>query len=110
MKKFLLTFTLLSLLILPAHARSTVTLADLHGTVGVQLEEFVKEVIADSESRGDSLIIFELDTPGGLVEAMRGIVQAILASRVPVAMWIPPGGRAASAGAFIVQASHKLIP
>ena len=89
-----------------AEAKSTVTLADLHGTVGVQLEEFVKEVIADSESRGDSLIVFELDTPGGLVEAMRGIVQAILGSRVPVAVWIPPGGRAASAGAFIVQAAH----
>ena len=106
MKKFLLTLTLSALLTLPAYARSTVTLAELHGTVGVQLEEFVKEVIADSESRGDSLIIFELDTPGGLVEAMRGIVQAILASRVPVAMWIPLGGRAASAGAFIVQAAH----
>ena len=106
MKKFLLTLTLISLLTFPAHARSTVTLADLHGTVGVQLEEFVKNVIADSESRGDSLIIFELDTPGGLVEAMRGIVQAILSSKVPVALWIPPGGRAASAGAFIVQAAH----
>lgn len=108
MKKIILTIALLtlSLLAMPAHARSTVTLADLHGTVGVQLEEFVKNVIADSESKGDSLIIFELDTPGGLVEAMRGIVQAILSSRVPVAMWIPPGGRAASAGAFIVQASH----
>ena len=105
MKKILCTLTLL-LLTLPAHARSTVTLADLHGTVGVQLEEFTKNVIAHSESRGDSLIIFELDTPGGLVEAMRGIVQAILPSKVPVALWIPPGGRAASAGAFIVQAAH----
>ena len=106
MKKILLTLTLTALLTLPAHARSTITLAELHGTVGVQLEEFVKEVITYSESRSDSLIVFELDTPGGLVEAMRGIVQAILASRVPVAMWIPPGGRAASAGAFIVQAAH----
>ena len=105
-KRFLLTLTLITLLTLPAHAKSTVTLADLHGTVGVQLEEFTKNVIAQSEAKGDSLIIFELDTPGGLVEAMRGIVQAILASKVPVALWIPPGGRAASAGAFIVQAAH----
>ena len=105
MKKFLCTILLL-LLAIPAHARSNVTLAELHGTVGVQLEEFVKEVIHTSESRGDSLIVFELDTPGGLVEAMRGIVQAILSSKVPVAVWIPPGGRAASAGAFIVQAAH----
>ena len=106
MKKFLFTALLMIMCISCAEARTTITLAELHGTVGVQLEEFVKDVISDSESCGDSLIIFELDTPGGLVEAMRGIVQAILSSRVPVAMWIPPGGRAASAGAFIVQAAH----
>ena len=89
-----------------AWARSDVTLAELNGTVGVQMEEFVREVIAKAESNGDTLIIFQLDTPGGLVEAMRGVVQSILASKVPVAVWIPPGGRAASAGAFIVQAAH----
>ena len=89
-----------------AEARSNVVTAELRGTVGVQMEEFVKEVIADSESRNASLIVFELDTPGGLVEAMRGIVQAILSSQVPIAVWVPPGGRAASAGAFIVQAAH----
>ena len=87
-------------------ARSDITLAELNGTVGVQMEEFVKEVISNSEQNGDALIIFQLDTPGGLVEAMRGVVQSILASKVPVAVWIPPGGRAASAGAFIVQAAH----
>ena len=109
MKKFLclgLMLTILSSTSTTALAKSTITLAELHGTVGVQLEEFARNVITDSNSRNDSLIIFELDTPGGLVEAMRGIVQAILASRVPVAVWVPPGGRAASAGAFIVQAAH----
>lgn len=105
MKKFLCTLILL-LLAFPANAKSTVTLAELNGTVGVQMEEFVKETIAKSHADGDSLLIFQLDTPGGLVEAMRGIVQAILASKVPVAVWIPPGGRAASAGAFIVQSAH----
>ena len=105
MKKFLLAITLL-LLALPAHARSTVTLASLRGTVGVQMEEYVKDVIAGAEASASSLIVFELDTPGGLVEAMRGIVQAILSSQVPAAVWVPPGGRAASAGAFIVQAAH----
>ncbi|MBR0069094.1 MAG: ATP-dependent Clp protease proteolytic subunit, partial [Synergistaceae bacterium] len=107
MKKIFCTLLLLCIFSsCTAHAKSTVTLAELHGTVGVQMEEFVKEVIHESESNHDSLIIFELDTPGGLVEAMRGIVQAILASRVPVAVWIPSGGRAASAGAFIVQSAH----
>lgn len=107
MKKFLcLAILILSVVAAPMAEGSTITLAELNGTVGVQMEEFVKEVIKDSETKGDSLIIFQLDTPGGLVEAMRGIVQAILSSQVPVAVWIPPGGRAASAGAFIVQSAH----
>lgn len=107
MKKiFLAIIFILALSVSSASARSEITLAELNGTVGVQMEEFVREVIQNSESRGDSLIIFQLDTPGGLVEAMRGVVQSILASQVPVVVWVPPGGRAASAGAFIVQAAH----
>jgi len=106
MKKIFLAVLIFILSSSAAFARSDITLAELHGTVGVQMEEFVKEVIANSERNGDSLIIFQLDTPGGLVEAMRGIVQSILASKVPVAVWIPSGGRAASAGAFIVQSAH----
>ena len=106
MKKIFLTFLFLILSVSASYARSNVTLAELNGTVGVQMEEFVKEVIAGSERNGDSLIIFQLDTPGGLVEAMRGVVQSILSSKIPVAVWVPPGGRAASAGAFIVQAAH----
>ena len=106
MKKFISLMVLLLISTSISYAQTNITLAELHGTVGVQMEEFVKEVIHDSESKHDSLIIFELDTPGGLVEAMRGIVQSILSSRVPVAVWIPSGGRAASAGAFIVQSAH----
>ncbi|MBR6900559.1 MAG: nodulation protein NfeD [Synergistaceae bacterium] len=106
MKKIFALIFIFALSVSCAWARSDVTLAELNGTVGVQMEEFVKEVITNSERNGDALIIFQLDTPGGLVEAMRGVVQSILASKIPVAVWIPPGGRAASAGAFIVQAAH----
>lgn len=81
-----------------------VLLVPLKGTVGVQMEEFVGKTLR--EAKGCGLVVLQLDTPGGLVEAMRGIVQSILASPVPVAVWVPPGGRAASAGAFIVQAAH----
>ena len=102
----ILCVILMTLFCVPADAKSSVTLAELNGTVGVQMEEFVRDTIRQSELNGDSLLIFQLDTPGGLVEAMRGIVQSILSSQVPVAVWIPPGGRAASAGAFIVQSAH----
>ena len=70
------------------------------------MEEFVQQTLQKAGDGGYSLVVIQLDTPGGLVEAMRGIVQSILASRVPVAVWVPQGGRAASAGAFIVQAAH----
>jgi membrane-bound serine protease (ClpP class) len=83
-----------------------VIVAELSGTVGVQMEEFVMRVVEQAEDDKAALIVFRLDTPGGLVEATRGITQAILGSKVPVAMWVPPGGRAASAGAFMMQAAH----
>ncbi len=102
-RKFLLALMII-LIAGSAYASSTVTLAKLHGTIGVQAEEYIREVI--ESSAGSSLVVIELDTPGGLVESMRGIVQSILNAPVPVCVWVPPGGRAASAGAFIVQASH----
>jgi membrane-bound serine protease (ClpP class) len=83
-----------------------VIVSALSGTVGVQMEEFVARVVERAESGGVGLIVFRLDTPGGLVEATRGITRVILGSRVPVVMWVPPGGRAASAGAFMMQAAH----
>ncbi|MDR1731219.1 MAG: nodulation protein NfeD [Synergistaceae bacterium] len=92
----------------PARAQGSgrVFVAPLNGTVGVQMEQFVTRTIAEAEADNGGLIVFRLDTPGGLVEATRGITQAILASKIPVVMWVPPGGRAASAGAFMMQAAH----
>ena len=83
-----------------------VLVAPLTGTVGVQMEEFVQQAVRRAAQEGRDVLVFQLDTPGGLVESMRGIVQSILASPVPVVVWVPGGGRAASAGAFIVQAAH----
>ena len=92
-----------------AQAAGKVVVAPLTGTVGVQMEEFVAKVIDQAENERAGLVVFKLDTPGGLVEATRGITQSILSSKVPVAMWVPPGGRAASAGAFMMQAAHVSV-
>ncbi len=111
MKRFI-TIAFLSLFVFfvsqnaSAQASGKVIVAPLRGTVGVQLEQFVARVVLQAENEKAGLIVFKLDTPGGLVEAMRGITQTILASKVPIAMWVPPGGRAASAGAFMMQAAH----
>ena len=68
--------------------------------------EFIKTGIKTAEENGAACVIIELDTPGGLAESMRLIVQNILASRVPVVVFVYPGGaRAASAGVMITMAA-----
>ena len=54
--------------------------------------EFIKSGIKQAEENGAACLIIELDTPGGLAESMRQIVQAILASRVPVVVYVSPSG------------------
>ncbi len=68
--------------------------------------EFIKSGIKTAEENGAACLIIELDTPGGLAESMRIIVQAILASTVPVVVYVSPSGaRAASAGVMITMAA-----
>lgn len=63
-----------------------------------------------AKERGGSVLIVELDTPGGLVESTREIVKEILQSEIPVIVYVSPSGaRAASAGLFIVLASHVAV-
>ena len=81
--------------------------AVLEGTVGVSMENFVTGVLARAEVEKGGLVVFRMDTPGGLVSSMRAITAALLESPVPVVVWVSPqGARAASAGAFILQAAH----
>jgi membrane-bound serine protease (ClpP class) len=68
--------------------------------------DFIKSGINTAEENGAVCVIIELDTPGGLAESMRLIVQNILGSRVPVVVFVYPGGaRAASAGVMITMAA-----
>src|SRR5699024_853431 len=54
-----------------------------------------------------ALVVLRLDTPGGLDASMRDMIKKILNAEVPVASWVgPPGARAASAGTYIMYASH----
>jgi membrane-bound serine protease (ClpP class) len=68
--------------------------------------EFIKTGIQTAEEKAAAVIIIELDTPGGLAESMRLIVQNILGSKVPVVVFVAPSGaRAASAGVMITMAA-----
>lgn len=80
---------------------------EIDGAIGVATAEYLIGGLQQAEERGASLVIIQMDTPGGLVEPMRDIVQAILASPVPVVTYVAPGGaRADSAGTYILLASH----
>lgn len=82
-----------------------VIVIDLDGAVGPVSAGFIVRGLKRAADEGASLAVLRLDTPGGLDSSMREIVRAILASPVPVAGYVAPGGaRAASAGTFILYA------
>lgn len=86
---------------------SQATLLTVQDAIGPATSHYIQQGIDTAVARGDALVILALDTPGGLDSAMRDIIQAILASPVPVATYVSPrGARAASAGTYILYASH----
>ncbi|KXV01571.1 serine protease [Caballeronia megalochromosomata] len=90
-----------------AAATAPVVVIPLKGAIGPASADFVVRALARAADERAQLAVLELDTPGGLDLSMRSIIQAILASPVPVAAYIAPSGaRAASAGTYITYASH----
>ncbi|WP_133645856.1 NfeD family protein [Paraburkholderia flava] len=91
----------------PSDNPAPVVTIPVNGAIGPASADFIVRGLAQAEQRHAQLAILQLDTPGGLDTSMRQIIKAILASPVPVAAFIAPGGaRAASAGTYIVYASH----
>ncbi|BAN25084.1 nodulation competitiveness protein nfeD [Caballeronia insecticola] len=90
-----------------AAAAAPVVVIPLKGAIGPASADFVVRALARAADEHAQLAVLQLDTPGGLDLSMRSIIQAILASPVPVAAFIAPSGaRAASAGTYITYASH----
>jgi len=99
--------TLLALLSLRSLAAGEVLQAEIHGAITPASSAYFLRALALAEEREAALLVLGLDTPGGLDSAMREMIQAVLASRVPVAIYVSPSGaRAASAGTYLLYASH----
>jgi membrane-bound serine protease (ClpP class) len=87
-------------------SRSAVVL-DMTGAIGPATSQYVEQGLVAARERGAEVIILRMNTPGGLDASMREIVAGILASPVPVVSFVGPrGARAASAGTYILYASH----
>ena len=87
-------------------AKNYIYIVKVSDAISPGVAEFIKDSIDTAEKDGAACLIIELDTPGGLAESMRKIIQSILGSKVPVVVFVSPSGaRAASAGVMITMAA-----
>lgn len=85
----------------------TVSVISVSGTIGPTTAQYIKRGLRASRERGDELLVIELDTPGGLLDSTQEIVQELLGSSHPTAVYVSPeGANAGSAGTFITLAAH----
>src|ERR1700740_684437 len=88
-------------------ADTVIDVYQVDGVINPVILEYMTDSIRRAESTKGVAVIFQLDTPGGLVDSTREIVKALLNASVPTVVYVSPSGaRAASAGTFITIASH----
>ncbi len=110
-----LVFTAIALILLfqglaqssPERTGITAHTLKIQGSINPAQEDLLQEAMDYAFKSNADLLVLQLDTPGGLGETTRNMVKQILNAPVPIAVWVgPDGSRAASAGVFLVAASH----
>ena len=96
-----------ALTLAPANGERRAVMLTVADVIGPATSDYIQRGLDAAVASGADLVIIKIDTPGGLDTAMRDIIRAILAAPVPVATFVSPSGaRAASAGTYILYASH----
>ena len=91
----------------PDTGTGTGVIIPIDGPIGPATSDFFVRSLEKAEASGADFAVVTIDTPGGLDSAMRDIVRAILAARMPVIGFVSPSGaRAASPGTYILYATH----
>jgi len=86
---------------------STIIKLEIKGAIGPASSYYLEEAMADALRQNAQMVLIELDTPGGLSTSMREMIQEITNSTIPVIIYVSPkGARAASAGTYLIYASH----
>ena len=91
MKRFLFLIVALALFPLSAFT-ATVKVAEIYDAISPASAAYFLRALEDAQHAKADLLVLKLDTPGGLDSAMREMIQGILASPVPVAVWVAPAG------------------
>jgi membrane-bound serine protease (ClpP class) len=105
MRRFLLAF-LISSFFLSAFSAADVLKIVVNDTIQAATEERIERALNQAAAEKDDAVLIELNTPGGVMDAMREIMAKIIASPVPVIIYVTPAGnRAASAGFFILESA-----
>ncbi len=101
-----LAIVVIATVCLSVPASAEILKVTLNDTIQPISEEYIARAIAEAGHRNDQAILIEINTPGGLVESTRQIIEHITASAVPVIIYVTPSGsRAASAGFFILESA-----
>lgn len=95
------------LAVLHSSARADAWLIDVRGAIGPASADHMVRGLEQAQAESAELVILRIDTPGGLDTSMRAMIKSVLAATVPVVAYVAPSGaRAASAGTYLLYASH----
>jgi len=106
MRRFPLAILFAGILLFPTFLAADVLKIVVNDTIQAATEERIERALNQAAAHKDDAVVIELNTPGGVMDAMREIMGKIIASPIPVIIYVTPGGsRAASAGFFILESA-----